>query len=80
MRKLAPLLLVLGLCACGGSSAVVDSTVTTVSPAPKPGHAVFTTSGPKAATCDIAFHTPNVGTHAYCVHYPPGERGTRFRS
>jgi len=66
MRKLAPLLLVLGLCACG-SSAITGSVSTTIGGSPSHDRAVFVTTGPNAATCDIA------GTYAYCVHYPPHE-------
>ena len=73
MRTLAPLLLVLGLCACGSSTIAGGSRSTTLSASPKSGRAVFATSGPNAATCDIAFHQPNVGTHAYCVRYPRHE-------
>jgi len=74
MRKLAPLLLVLGLCACGSGTSATTTQTTTASPPPKPGHVTFTTSGPYAATCDIAYKSPGLGSRAYCVHYPPGEQ------
>ena len=67
MLRLTPLLLVLGLCACGSSGVFVSSRSVVVN-APGTGErSVFFTSGPNAAKCDVSFNTPHIGTYADCV-------------
>jgi hypothetical protein len=66
MRNLAPLFVVLGLCACG--STVVTSVHKSGSGSSRSDRTEFTTPGPFSVGCDVAFRSPRVGTQVYCGH------------
>src|SRR5580765_8407834 len=75
MRRLAALLLVLGLCACGSSRVhhfdrigPFGKGATTVTvPGHSDGTVVFYTSGPNKVNCIVTVRDSSVGTRAYCL-------------
>jgi hypothetical protein len=67
MRKLAPLLLVFALCACGSTGVrAVHSRWHTV-PGHSDGTVVFYTSGQNKVNCYVTVRDSRVGTRAYCI-------------